>query len=74
MHFVVYQAAYTLCCLSGCLCILLFIRMPIYFVVYQDAYASTDLNGNDDDPMPRYDPTNENKYVFYVVVLFSFLF
>jgi proprotein convertase subtilisin/kexin type 1 len=24
--------------------------------------ASTDLNGNDDDPSPRYDPTNENKH------------
>ncbi|XP_074651716.1 neuroendocrine convertase 1-like [Tubulanus polymorphus] len=24
--------------------------------------ASTDLNGKDDDPFPRYDPTNENKH------------
>ncbi|KAL8610800.1 hypothetical protein ACOMHN_016783 [Nucella lapillus] len=27
-----------------------------------DRYASTDLNDNDADPMPRYDPTNENKH------------
>lgn len=27
-----------------------------------DRYASTDLNDNDSDPMPRYDPTNENKH------------
>ncbi|OWF56741.1 neuroendocrine convertase 1-like [Mizuhopecten yessoensis] len=27
-----------------------------------DPRASTDLNGNDDDPQPRYDPTNENKH------------
>ena len=27
----------------------------------QDTEASTDINGNDDDPMPRYDYTNENR-------------
>lgn len=27
----------------------------------QDAAASWDVNDNDPDPMPRYDPTNENK-------------
>uniref|UniRef100_A0A8C5MTT0 Proprotein convertase subtilisin/kexin type 5 n=1 Tax=Leptobrachium leishanense TaxID=445787 RepID=A0A8C5MTT0_9ANUR len=27
-----------------------------------DAQASTDINGNDFDPMPRYDATNENKH------------
>ncbi|XP_060062546.1 neuroendocrine convertase 1-like [Ylistrum balloti] len=27
-----------------------------------DPQASTDLNGNDRDPQPRYDPTNENKH------------
>lgn len=27
-----------------------------------DPKASTDLNDNDDDPQPRYDPTNENKH------------
>ena len=27
-----------------------------------DPEASTDINGNDRDPMPRYDPTNENKH------------
>lgn len=28
----------------------------------QDPQASYDVNGNDPDPMPRYDATNENKY------------
>ena len=28
----------------------------------QKAEASYDLNGDDPDPSPRYDPTNENKY------------
>ncbi|CAG2186691.1 PCSK1 [Mytilus edulis] len=28
----------------------------------RDPKASTDLNDNDDDPQPRYDPTNENKH------------
>lgn len=27
-----------------------------------DPKASTDINGNDDDPMPRYDDSNENKH------------
>ncbi|CAF0745501.1 unnamed protein product [Brachionus calyciflorus] len=27
-----------------------------------DAKASTDINNHDDDPMPRYDETNENKH------------
>ncbi|CAF0847835.1 unnamed protein product [Rotaria sp. Silwood1] len=27
-----------------------------------DKEASTDINGNDDDPTPRYEPTNENKH------------
>ncbi|XP_053406328.1 neuroendocrine convertase 1-like [Mercenaria mercenaria] len=27
-----------------------------------DPKASCDLNGNDEDPFPRYDPTNENKH------------
>ncbi|XP_067665246.1 neuroendocrine convertase 1-like isoform X1 [Haliotis asinina] len=31
-------------------------------VANYDPMASTDLNGNDTDPMPRYDPTNENKH------------
>ena len=30
---------------------------------HQDPLASGDLNDNDDDPFPRYDPTDENKYV-----------
>jgi hypothetical protein len=30
---------------------------------FKDAQASTDINGADDDPMPRYDDTNENKLV-----------
>lgn len=28
---------------------------------FQDPYASYDLNDDDDDPQPRYDPTDENK-------------
>ncbi|ELK24181.1 Proprotein convertase subtilisin/kexin type 6 [Myotis davidii] len=28
-----------------------------------DSYASYDVNGNDYDPSPRYDASNENKYV-----------
>lgn len=28
----------------------------------QDPLASYDFNDNDDDPFPRYDPTNENKH------------
>lgn len=32
-------------------------RMPNY-----DPKASTDINNNDDDPMPRYDDSNENKH------------
>lgn len=27
----------------------------------QDQLASYDVNGNDHDPMPRYDSSNENK-------------
>ncbi|XP_046328704.2 proprotein convertase subtilisin/kexin type 5-like [Haliotis rufescens] len=27
-----------------------------------DPYASYDVNGHDNDPMPRYDPTNENRH------------
>lgn len=27
----------------------------------QDPYASYDVNGNDYDPSPRYDASNENK-------------
>jgi len=29
----------------------------------QDPRASYDFNDNDYDPFPRYDPTNENKWV-----------
>lgn len=28
---------------------------------FQDPQASFDVNGNDMDPMPRYDASNENK-------------
>ena len=28
----------------------------------QEPQASTDINGYDNDPQPRYDPSNENKY------------
>lgn len=30
-----------------------------------DSYASYDVNGNDYDPSPRYDASNENKYVLW---------
>lgn len=30
---------------------------------YQDAQASFDVNGHDPDPQPRYDYTNENRWV-----------
>lgn len=30
---------------------------------FQDPLASYDVNGNDHDPTPRYDASNENKYV-----------
>jgi len=29
----------------------------------QDADASYDVNGRDNDPQPRYDPSNENRLV-----------
>lgn len=28
----------------------------------QDPHASYDFNNHDDDPIPRYDPSNENKH------------
>lgn len=31
-------------------------------LLFQDARASKDINGHDDDPMPRYDYTNENRH------------
>ncbi|ELK16877.1 Proprotein convertase subtilisin/kexin type 6, partial [Pteropus alecto] len=34
---------------------------PNYAVTSQDPYASYDVNGNDYDPSPRYDASNENK-------------
>lgn len=30
---------------------------------FQDPDASIDINGHDKDPIPRYDDTDENKYV-----------
>ncbi len=35
-----------------------------------DPKASYDLNDNDNDPMPRYDPTNRNKFVFLYKLIF----
>lgn len=35
--------------------------MLIHFFV-QDPLASYDFNDHDSDPIPRYDPTNENKH------------
>lgn len=34
---------------------------------FQDPLASYDVNGNDHDPTPRYDASNENKYVMMIV-------
>lgn len=28
---------------------------------FQDPYASYDVNNHDPDPIPRYDPSNENR-------------
>lgn len=33
------------------------------FSFLQDPYASYDVNDQDNDPMPRYDNTNENRQV-----------
>lgn len=35
---------------------------------FQDPLASYDVNGNDHDPTPRYDASNENKYVMLIAV------
>lgn len=35
----------------------------VLFYFNKDARASYDVNGNDPDPTPRYDATNENKSV-----------
>lgn len=32
------------------------------YLLLQDPLASYDFNDNDDDPIPRYDPSNENKH------------
>lgn len=32
-----------------------------YISLKQDPQASYDVNGKDNDPMPRYDPSNENR-------------
>lgn len=34
-----------------------------------DPHASYDANDNDNDPMPRYDPTNENKLVLLLCLV-----
>lgn len=36
---------------------------PLFFLLFKDAAASYDFNDNDPDPFPRYDATNENKWV-----------
>ena len=33
------------------------------FFVFQDEKASYDVNGHDPDPSPRYEYTNENRWV-----------
>lgn len=35
---------------------------------FQDPLASYDVNGNDHDPTPRYDASNENKYVMLIAM------
>lgn len=36
-----------------------------FFFLLKDAAASYDFNDNDPDPFPRYDSTNENKWVSF---------
>lgn len=36
-------------------------RLLMILSHYKDARASHDVNGNDADPTPRYDATNENR-------------
>jgi len=41
----------------------------------QDVDASYDVNGRDNDPQPRYDPTNENRSLSNTTLHFiSFFF
>ena len=40
------------------------LSLLVYFL--KDPDASFDFNDNDRDPMPRYDATNENKYIDHV--------
>ena len=42
------------------------------FLYMQDADASYDVNGRDNDPQPRYDPTNENRSQHHLSVFFDF--
>lgn len=35
---------------------------------FQDPLANYDVNGNDHDPTPRYDASNENKYVMIIAM------
>lgn len=42
--------------MPGVICLVLFL-----LACTQDQLASYDVNGNDHDPMPRYDSSNENK-------------
>lgn len=37
--------------------------------LFQDPDASYDFNDNDPDPFPRYDSTNENKWVTVIILL-----
>ena len=36
--------------------------LTTFFWGLQDGLASYDFNDHDEDPIPRYDPTNENKH------------
>ncbi len=44
----------------------------VSFYLFKDARASYDVNGNDPDPTPRYDATNENKSVHFSLRMFWF--
>ena len=48
----------------------------MYACVYaQDADASYDINELDNDPMPRYDAADDNRYLpVYFIYLFIYLF
>lgn len=47
----------------GKCCVIFYDATVLFLLSFQDPGASYDFNDNDHDPFPRYDPTNENKWV-----------